>query len=771
MASNDVGRVAQVVAKATPYAILQGDSRERLRDLPAESVDLVVTDPPYGLSREPDIAEVMRHWLAGDPYVHSDKGGFMGKAWDSFVPGPEYWREVARAMKPGALLFAFCGTRTADLLSVAIRFAGLENRETIRANGPAWLGWLHGSGFPKGRDMAKETDGHLGVDTEAPEHWQQADHPGRPGRRTAPHSGEIIGQTDHTNPQNPEGLRFLYQPVTEEAQAAAGRHTAIKPSWEVILVFRKPLVNIPWDEVAACLPGQGYWWTSSVLRYPRTSAARDRRPASKRGKKSRYKWERWSGYSLREGEPHRILWVCRNRKTGRARYVEQEPLPWASWSTNTADAHLLRYGTGCYNMGACRVGTVRKVHTFSDFSEYHGNNFGATNTHCPSMGKKESAPGRWPPNVIQILHPLTQQMGERRVSCGSGDRQETSGVARSMFGVGETYSGQHFDEGDGKETVPAWEAPALCLTCGAVYPSETGAAPAPCPICTREARWLDPVAMVDQQSGYLKAQDGRDWHGGPEHGTGKGATYLTTKTTGQHYSDSGGASRFYPILQPESRWLDPVAMLDGQSGLLRSFEGRRGDRTPDGRVLVYGGGQGPQCKDSVRGYNESGGASRFYPILQPSEEPQPLDVGDGFIYSSKASRGERNRGLDTTEEDHPNDHPTVKPLAVMEWLVRLGAPRPGSVILDPFCGSGTTLLAAVAEGHHGIGVELDPKWVAVAQARVEHTLAGDRLQGEEVPAQVGHTREERLLYRIAPPRVRRVLRGLEARRERRRWLG
>jgi DNA modification methylase len=90
----------------------------------------VVSDPPYGLSKEPDIAEVMRHWLAGDRYEHKG-AGFMGKSWDSFVPGPEYWRECYRVLKPGGHMLIFAGTRTADLMSIAIRFAGFEIRDTI----------------------------------------------------------------------------------------------------------------------------------------------------------------------------------------------------------------------------------------------------------------------------------------------------------------------------------------------------------------------------------------------------------------------------------------------------------------------------------------------------------------------------------------------------------------------------------------------------------------------------------------------------------------
>lgn len=112
------------------------------------SIDAVVTDPPYGLSKQPDMNEVLRHWLNGDDYVHTG-GGFMGKTWDSFVPGPSVWKEVFRVLKPGGHLLAFFGTRTYDLGALAIRLAGFEIRDQIE--------WVYGSGFPKSLDISKAT--------------------------------------------------------------------------------------------------------------------------------------------------------------------------------------------------------------------------------------------------------------------------------------------------------------------------------------------------------------------------------------------------------------------------------------------------------------------------------------------------------------------------------------------------------------------------------------------------------------------------------------
>lgn len=104
-----------VIGNATLY---NADCIEVLKALPENSIEACLTDPPYGLSQhsEADIRACMAAWLAGKPYVHGG-AGFMGFSWDSFVPGPEMWKELYRVLKPGAHLLVFAGTRTADLMT------------------------------------------------------------------------------------------------------------------------------------------------------------------------------------------------------------------------------------------------------------------------------------------------------------------------------------------------------------------------------------------------------------------------------------------------------------------------------------------------------------------------------------------------------------------------------------------------------------------------------------------------------------------------------
>jgi site-specific DNA-methyltransferase (adenine-specific) len=160
-------------------------------------------------------------------------------------------------------------------------------------------------------------------------------------------------------------------------------------------------------------------------------------------------------------------------------------------------------------------------------------------------------------------------------------------------------------------------------------------------------------------------------------------------------------------------------MLDAQSGESVSTGGqaslgafRNGD--------IFGSGRDErEARDP--GYGDSEGASRFF-------------------YCAKADGAERNVGLegyearresDRIKEDGPggdnprnrtnhaarNHHPTVKPVALMQWLVRLVA-RPGSLVLDPFTGSGTTGIAALRESCRFVGVELSPEYAEIARRRI-----------------------------------------------------
>ena len=126
-----------------------GDALNVLKTLPDASIDSVATDPPYGLSAHPEatIRAVLREWLDGDDSHTPDLRGFMGREWDGFVPPPAIWRECLRVLRPGGHIVVFSSPRTQDLMTLSMRLAGFEIRDT--------LAWLNSSKFPKSLNVAK----------------------------------------------------------------------------------------------------------------------------------------------------------------------------------------------------------------------------------------------------------------------------------------------------------------------------------------------------------------------------------------------------------------------------------------------------------------------------------------------------------------------------------------------------------------------------------------------------------------------------------------
>src|SRR5699024_916200 len=133
---------------STP-TIVCADSLVHLRTMPDDSIDAIITDPPYGLSatKPEKVTEAISAWVSGDR-EHMPKGrGFMGHDWDAFVPPPALWDECLRVLKPGGHLAAFAGARTYDLMGLSVRLAGFEIRDG--------LSWIYGSGMPHGQNMGK----------------------------------------------------------------------------------------------------------------------------------------------------------------------------------------------------------------------------------------------------------------------------------------------------------------------------------------------------------------------------------------------------------------------------------------------------------------------------------------------------------------------------------------------------------------------------------------------------------------------------------------
>ena len=178
-----------------------GDSLTVLQRFADNSIDSIVTDPPYGLS-------------------------FMGRKWDYQVPSIELWTEILRVLKPGGYAVAFCGTRTYHRLVVNMEDAGFEIRDQLQ--------WIYGSGFPKSHNLGKAYDAKIKTGKSGPKAMRQAamgdDYKPTPG----------AGTPDYGNKGNHFGNSSeIYEHKLDNKFEGWG--TALKPANEPIVLARKPI--------------------------------------------------------------------------------------------------------------------------------------------------------------------------------------------------------------------------------------------------------------------------------------------------------------------------------------------------------------------------------------------------------------------------------------------------------------------------------------------------------------------------------------------------
>ncbi len=212
------------VLELGPHTLHCDDCIAVMGGMDPDSIDAVVTDPPYGLSpdgkaRTWDDLEVLRSEGKGP------KGGFMGKEWDAGVPGITWARSLFRVMKPGAHAVIFSANRTIHRLTCALEDAGFDVRDQI--------GWVTWSGFPKSRDVSKAIDEEAGAEREV-----VGSKVGLPGYSTAPDKGRGVPCVAHGDSVKECQITA---PATPEAKKWDGWGTALKPAMEPAILVRKPI--------------------------------------------------------------------------------------------------------------------------------------------------------------------------------------------------------------------------------------------------------------------------------------------------------------------------------------------------------------------------------------------------------------------------------------------------------------------------------------------------------------------------------------------------
>jgi site-specific DNA-methyltransferase (adenine-specific) len=185
------------------YEILQGDNRDTLKTIPDNSIDAIITDPPYGID-------------------------FLGKAWDANTGALDTYRECLRVLKPGGHILAFSAARTYHHLAITLEQAGFEIRDQIM--------WIYSSGFPKSMDVGRQIQKSLGVKEKATV---------KGGAR--PSDKQTGGRAKHKVEAKQEYTKVVCS--DPQAQQWSGWGTALKPAHEPIALARKPVAGSIKDNV------------------------------------------------------------------------------------------------------------------------------------------------------------------------------------------------------------------------------------------------------------------------------------------------------------------------------------------------------------------------------------------------------------------------------------------------------------------------------------------------------------------------------------------
>ena len=385
------------------YNVVHADCLTALRDMPDASVDAVVTDPPYGLSNTTpaQVTETITRWVSGDREYLPSARGFMGHEWDGFVPPVAVWDECLRVLKPGGHLLAFAGSRTHDLMTLGIRLAGFEIRDSVA--------WLYGSGFPKSMDVSKAIDKRGG-------NAHMAHEIGRAIKAARIRRGWTVRQADRhfcggsTNWTWYEGRKGEVRPPSPaDFERIVSEWPELAPLAESVAAAEREVV------------GRGQSGPASVAFTRDSGGTYDVTAAHSDAARQ---WEGW-GTALKPAfEPVTLA---------------RKPL------TGTVAANVQEHGTGALNIDACRIGTSDKLPAAGGAREMgnqvYGKGLGVSSGRSAELG------GRWPANVVLDESQAEELDRQTGMLAGAGNKPGSMRTGRADGDAHErtsqvpTYSG------------------------------------------------------------------------------------------------------------------------------------------------------------------------------------------------------------------------------------------------------------------------------------------------------------------------------------------
>lgn len=740
--------------------LYHGDSRDILKELPDNSIDSCVCDPPYALVSiqkrfgKPGSAPAK----GNDAYMRAS-AGFMGANWDvgETAFAETFWAEVLRVLKPGGHVVAFSGTRTYHRMAVAIEDAGFEIRDQ--------LGWVYGclddqtmavtSNGVMPYHKIKKGDLVLSYDpTYMSYEWQPVEEVlvydvDDTAYRISTDLGDQLVSRNHRCIVERGG-----EEVFELAEEAARQREIRIPVLENLRALLDAVSNAhsgtgePQQDVFEGVRGRDNVSSSGILSETGGDA---------QGEVGRELRGVWDG-------------VLAQYETSEARQDAGVQLPvQRSFSrggvegARTYGARELDAGVG---RGSCGEDDGR------DESGVEGRSYVQESEGELRVGSIRALPGRFSSDVAQ-----GRVCDGASPECGDGDRSSSdAGGVRTPYQPRPAE--QRSDEPDavrdeqGPQAVRAWRGHKtvvgritperyrgviwcvrvksgafVAVRNGFAFPTGnsgfpkshnqkgdwegwgTALKPAWEPIClARKA--LDGTVAANLEAWGVGAinVDGcrveapnKGWPKTRRYAPGQmagGEGYLRGKTV--ETVDQSDAGRWPANIVHDGSDEVLAAFPDTKSGLMKAGTVRAAQDVPGS--VVYGVYGGDAAKADT--YGDSGSAARFFYAAKASRADRDAGLSSFETKTVDVLAGHRSRRMEevkrpdgATPATGKNTHPTVKPTSLCQWLCRLVTP-PGGVILDPFMGSGSTGKAAVLEGFQFVGCEREDEYMPIATARI-----------------------------------------------------
>jgi len=651
--------------------VLQGDSLEILKTLEENSVDSIVTDPPYGLS-------------------------FMGKVWDYDVPTVELWKEAIRVLKPGGHLLSFAGSRTYHRMAVNIEDAGFEIRDQIM--------WVYGSGFPKSHNLGKS------VNSLETKEWSK-----------------ISNALDNIDQKTIIELWKTNAKLAEiklaKSLTGVGSNTQKKyfvPDIAVLYFNQKnKYADAITAELSLCVPSRISEENLSIA----VESVEQNTELSQNLVKSVIK-----------------LSQDRNHKSWSIFTAECNVREWLNENTTVnlkVDEALktLRGNQKYSNEEITNVLCVLLTDTLKLTILNQSKTFQSLDTNsqmeCVSATNviiTEYTMECLISNMVDILigKAVDKLQGNEREDLGEHIQNKTNPDSKNRSWQSEKGVGNKWDLSKGISPYEGWG---------------TALKPAHEPICMARK----PLSESTIAENVLKWGTGGINIDGCRVGTEEKLERVqgnNKETSTPNAPNNGWKS------EPQNQGRFPANFIhDGSDEVVGLFPESKStiDRNEINRGTSKSWFTGDHVDRVQRG--DSGSASRFFYCAKASKKDRNEGL-EGFETSEKFTAGNYSQSptcktCDKTlngTNDHSrcsgevyykemeskntkNNHPTVKPTSLMQYLVRLVTPK-GGTVLDPFTGSGSTGKACVLEGFDFIGIELDPEYVKIAEARIASSING-----------------------------------------------